>query len=373
MRVPSRFADLPGTTARLILGVVVVLALSGVVASFLVHTPARKTTGTKSVSPESKQESPDLKAFRQTVERVRAGDNYYDATGPILAGMGFRTGSVFNWRLPTYAWVLSLLPDTFSIKAVLGLLALVAMVMTFAGEARELPPVHALSTVVLLVGVAKWVFDGDACYSTEVWAAVLLLLSVASYGVERRGLAVAAGLAGLAFRELMLPYCLLALGCALWRRRRWESLAWMVGITLFGLYLAWHAQEVNQRIAEGARGGTGDWISFGGYSFVLATVRMNGWLFPMPLPVLAVYLELALFGLVGWRSERGTLVTLVTLAYLAAFTILGLPGHLNYYWGLLTAPLLCFGPARAPHAMMDLLQAAGIMKPRSIEGPPCSS
>ena len=40
----------------------------------------------------------------------------------------------------------------------------------------------------------------------------------------------------------------------------------------------------------------------------------------------------------------------------AAFAVVGLP--YNLYWGLMTAPMLCFGPVRAPRTLLDLWRAA---------------
>jgi hypothetical protein len=51
-------------------------------------------------------------------------------------------------------------------------------------------------------------------------------------------------------------------------------------------------------------------------------------------------------GLLSWRSEQGALLSLTTLAYLGAFAVIGMPKNIN--WGLMFAPLLPFGVARAP-------------------------
>lgn len=350
MLVPSRFAGLTPRPARLILGLIVSASLACVIGSFLVTVPER---------PPAKegQGAPDLEAFKQVVARVRAGENYYEAYRDVLSGFGYQIGSVFNWRLPTYAWLLSRFPSSESIQWTLGLLALIGMMMAYAGERRELPPVPAAVTPFLLAGVARWIFDGEAYYAQDVWSAVLLLISVAAYGIERRGLAVAAGLAALAFRELALPYCIIAMAIAFWKRRWLEGAAWLIGLVLFGVFLAWHASEVAQYMpAQTKPGSPLDWIRFGGLAFVLSTVKMNAFVFPLPLPGLAIYLCLALIGLIGWNSERGLLLTLTCFAYLAAFAVVGLP--YNIYWGLMTAPLLCFGPIRVPRSLSDLLAAA---------------
>ena len=82
---------------------------------------------------------------------------------------------------------------------------------------------------------------------------------------------------------------------------------------------------------------------------------MNAFLFSLPAWVSAIYLPLALLGLIGWRGRAATRITVTASAYLAAFAIVGLP--FNDYWGLLCAPLLPFGLVWAPAAIQDLSRA----------------
>src|SRR5262249_9341931 len=161
-----------------------------------------------------------------------------------------------NWRLPTYAWVLSRMPNNVWIQAVLLLLAAGGMWVTFlgsrageeqsdrlngakaiAGPAR--PTLMAAVTTVFVFGVVRWAFDGEADLAQEVWAAVVIVISLAAGtlaggegGTERRSdgertrwrwLSVAAGIMALMFRELALPYCLVAGAMAAWKRRWGEA------------------------------------------------------------------------------------------------------------------------------------------------------
>jgi hypothetical protein len=79
---------------------------------------------------------------------------------------------------------------------------------------------------------------------------------------------------------------------------------------------------------------------------------MNGFLLLMPQWVTAVYLAAAVAGLAGWRTPLGTRIGLTTCLYLTAFSVVG--HNFNQYWGLLFAPLLCFGLARFPVSVRDL-------------------
>ena len=52
----------------------------------------------------------------------------------------------------------------------------------------------------------------------------------------------------------------------------------------------------------------------------------------------------------------GMRVTLAACIYVVAFSIVG--QEFNRYWGLMIAPLFCFGAVRAPAALGDLWRAA---------------
>jgi hypothetical protein len=274
----------------------------------------------------------------------------------------FPTGSPFNFRTPTYAWVLGALPNDYWGRGLLVLITLAALVANFSGELRELGLVGAAGGALFFLGVAKWCLDADGIYSQELWASMLIALSVGLYSLGWRYPAVAAGLLALFFRELALPYCILAGGLAWWRARRFESALWFLGLVLYGLFLLWHGHEVGLRMTD-ADVARSDWLCFGGLKFDLVTARMSDYLYAAPGWIVALYLSVALIGLVGWRTERGVLAACVVVVYLAAFSVVGNP--YNGYWGLLYAPLLAFGLPRAPAALADLLQAA-VKRPASV-------
>ncbi len=306
---------------------------------------------------------PDLLYYRTVVERVRGGENYYDVAYEELPRWGFPIGSMFNWRLPTYAYVLALFPGQDAIRVLLTLLAMTGVVLAFVSEKKERGRLSAAVTTLLLIGVATWPLAGNTCYAQEVWGGELILLSVgaagcAAFSPRWRIVSVAAGLAALFFRELVLPYCIIAGLLALWNRRRWESLAWFAGVAVFFGYLAWHGQQVAARLTpEDRAGSTGvlGWVVFGGLPFDIMATRMNAFLMPLPGWAVFGYLLLAVIGLLSWRGEQGLLVSLTTFAYLAAFAIVGKP--MNFNWGLMFAPLLPFGVVRGPAALTSLYRA----------------
>jgi hypothetical protein len=303
----------------------------------------------------------DLRVYRAIVERVHGGESYYDAAGIELRAQGYPTGSLFNWRPPLYAWLLGVLPAPEWGQALLCLAALLTLLLAFALAQRQAGPGPAAATVVLLLGAFLWCIDGDAFLSQELWAGVFITLSVCAYGLGWWPAGLAAGLFALFYRELSAPYCLVALFLA-WRHgRRREAVLWVVGFMLYAAFLAFHASQVRCRIIAADRL-PGSWLQFGGPEFLLATCRMNAFLFRLPAWLGALYLPLALFGLTGWRGETGTRLGLTVAAYVAAFAAVGQP--FNDYWGLLDAPLLALGLAGFPAALRPLLSVL-----RSAERP----
>lgn len=354
--MPTRFADWPR-------GLVVLLAAGGAAALACGLYAARgERTDIDAAVPtvSAEPDNVDLKYYKEVVTRVHDGENYYDVANQRLRHFGFRVGSVFNWRLPTYAYVLGALPSVGWAQGAISLIGLAGLLLAAASDNRDVGFIAAGGNFVLQFGVYFYCINPkfDSFLAQEVWAAMLILLSVGAAAFQWRALAVGAGLAALCFRELVLPYCLVAAGVAWWYGRRKESLAWLAGIGLFFLYLGWHAAQVSMRLTPEDRAdsrGISEWITFGGLTFDILTTRMNLFLLEAPGWLVFLYLATALIGLVGWRGEQGALVSLTTITYLAAFAVVGMPMNVN--WGLMYAPLLPFGVVRAPGAILDLARA----------------
>jgi hypothetical protein len=346
----SRFADLNRAQA-----LAVGLLLCAAAGTLLFTAFAYDTRPPKLAVPEDDPASgDDFLLFHRLAEHVRAGENYHDAAFREMRAHRFPTGSPFNFRTPTYAWVLGVLPSDTWGRGLLMVIALAALVANFRADLSDLSLAGAVLGGLFLFGIAMWTWDPVSIYNQEIWASMLIALSLGLLGLGRRYPAIAVGVLALFFRELALPYCLLAGGVAFWHRRRLEAALWLSGVALYFLFLGWHAHEVFQRMTPEDQARS-DWLCFGGLKFDLVTSRMSELLYSAPGWVVAVYLWLALIGLVGWRGDRGSLAACTVVAYLAAFSVVGNP--YNCYWGLLYTPLLAFGLPRAPAAIADLVHA----------------
>lgn len=319
--------------------------------------------------------APDLALYRDVIAEVRSGKNYYAVARQRIPHYGFPIASPLNWRLPTYAWLFSWLPGPPWIQAALVLLSIAALGLAFTAQLRTISIGYAVLTTFLLFGVVRWAVDGHAYLAQETWAATLIILSLSAHAMAVQGdselgtrngrmgwrwLSVAAGIGALLFRELALPYCGVAWLLAIWTRRWREAAAWTTGIALFFAFFAWHVAQVNAQligIEVAASGGLSQWLRFGGLDFVLLTTRMNSLLFAAPGFLLWLYIILSLVGLSRGRDETSDLSCLAALSYLIAFAVLGRPE--NFYWGLLPAPLLAWGLARAPQWLAEAFVASG--------------
>jgi len=341
------FSSLTALQARCVLGLWLLLAASSIAVTL---------TGWKSGFAGAPSRGPgDIALYRAEVERIGRGAGYYQAAETELRLRGYPMRSLFNWRTPLPIWLLGRLPDPVFGKEMLGLLALVALCASFdlmerAGGLRQ-----ALIGGLAMIGALMPCVLGDLYVEPVLWSGVLMTLSLCGFARQRRAVAVTCGLAALACRELALPYCLLAAVLAGWQRRWRELSGWMLGITLYAAFLAWHASMVFSLVRPTDRVQAAGWIQFGGLPFVISTSQMNAYLLLLPQWVTAIYLLLAVLGFAGWQTALGRRAGATVGGYLLGLMVVG--HDFNQYWGAMLAPLICFGFARSFTAGRDLWRA----------------
>ena len=331
--------------ARAKLAILALIALAGLTIGWNKGQLPRRAAADSQAAARGDSLSPDLALYCEVITEVRGGRNYYEVAGEKIPAYGFPVASPLNWRLPTYAWVLSCLQCGGQIQLLLIGLSILALALSFAAHCRTSSVGIAAMTTFLLFGVVRWAIDGYAYLAQEPWAATLILISLAagslansakSNNVGWRVLSVAAATAALLFRELALPYCAAACLLATWNRRWIEATAWAMGIALFFAFFAWHVGQVKAQLAGMEAATSADlaqWLRFGGLDFVLLTTRLNSLFFAAPGSLLWLYLLLALIGLGRSRNEASHIACLASLGYLLAYAAIGRPE--NLYWGLL--------------------------------------
>ncbi len=292
-------------------------------------------------------------------DRVARGEGYYRALAEELRLRGYPTRSVFNWRTPLPVWLVGHLSYPWIGRATLSILGLAMLVLGTGMVLHEDWPRMgmALLTALLLTGPA-WVCAMRGLFISmhELWAGTLVAISVAAWGLNWRGTAIAAGMLAPFFRELALPYPLLCAALA-WRERRYRELAlWVAGLLAWIAFFAVHWLEVTRAMPPGGRFHNHSWIQLGGLPFIIATMSANYYLLLLPKWVSAVYFVAAMFGLLGWHTSGGRRVAITASLFVLLFSVVG--QDFNFYWGMIYAPLMCFGAARFPTSLRNLWIAA---------------
>ncbi len=315
---------------------------------------------------EENARSGDVFLYMSEIKRVHAGENYYQAAAEELVAQGYPTASFFNWRTPLPVWLIGKLPDPLIGRLILIAAGVVMLLMAFEAAAQEQPNVYrlAMPLTVLLIAPVLPCFQGDVFVLHEVWAGIMIALSLCAYGVRRRFLGATMALAALFVRELVLPYCVLGLALALWQRRPKESMVYIVGLIGWGVFYGLHCWTVSHLITAAATAHRQSWVQFGGLTFVIAVTQMNACLVLLPVWVTVIFFALSMVGFAGWQTAWGIRITLTACMYIAAFAIVG--QEFNRYWGLMIAPLFCFGAVRAPAALRDLWHAAKLPLPQKL-------
>lgn len=143
--------------------------------------------------------------YQSVAGRVRRGEGYYSVAAVELGSRGYQARSVFNWRLPAYAWAFGSVGPAVAYAVLAALLALVGVSSTilFEGPSKCLVPLGMLCAY-------GWLVHPYPPYFPEVWSG--LLIFCAEVAVASRHVllgAIAASLA-LAFRELAMLYVVVA-------------------------------------------------------------------------------------------------------------------------------------------------------------------
>lgn len=298
----------------------------------------------------------DAVTYAKILDRMNAGEDYYEAVHAELIAGRYGTRSVFNWRTPFYLSLLSMLPSRQDASWLLTGLALCTALAIGTAVFREAGLWVAVPLALALVPSFLGYVAPSLPMFSEAPAGLLILLAIGLRGVGWRRLAVASGLVALFVRELAAPFVILLAAGGVAERRKDEIRAWAIGLAAYGVYFAWHAHMVGMTIGPMDRGYPEGWVQFGALGFVLATAHFNGAFWIMPIQVTAVVLPVALMGLIAWPGRTGSLALATFVLYVAAFTVIGKP--LDIYWGLLYTPLIAVGLAWAPVAFADLIRAA---------------
>lgn len=294
----------------------------------------------------------DAALYQAVDRRVAAGEGYYRAAIVEQRVRGFPLRPFVVVRPPTRAWLFALVGAAGAL-GVAWLLAALATA-TLAWRLRTVTaslPLWGVSVAIVVASIVPLLNPIVALWA-DLWAGLLVALSLGCRSDRHWGASVACGLLAVLFRELALAYLAAMVLAAIVERRRDEAAGWIAAIALALALLGLHAAAVYAALSPDASVSQG-WLRAGGWRFDLSMARATTLLLRLPFWVAALLVPVALF---GWAATRGGFarrVTLALAAWLLPFLLIGRPE--NSYWGLLMAP---FWLAGIPLALPPLRELA---------------
>ena len=290
---------------------------------------------------------------------------YRDIAAEVVKGVPYHQAAAEMHRLhhyPLKPFVTMRLPTLVEMGAHLGWhgVQIVAYVLAFfvifgwviALEGRVHWVEQALIGMAVGTGAAM-VSDRGLMAMHEYWGGLFLAIALALRlrWPRQWGWQVAAIACGLAIRELVLPYALLALVFAAAGRRWRESAAWVVVIAAFAGFMAWHAAQVQALVRPNDITSAG-WHAAQGFSAFLKAVVYSSSMGTLPRPLA---LWLAMLPLVGWLvlpGRRGLFAQLLIAGFVVMISAFSRPD--TFYWGGMMLPWYFAGWALLPRALWQL-------------------
>ncbi len=346
---PTRFAALSPGHARIALALLVFLLAACLLA---LRSPSPPPV---SGDPANRAEDQaDVVLYQTIVEQMRGGGDYYTVTAQALRAGDYPLRPFVTFRLPTLAAVQSRLPDRGAEPLLYALAAAVALAWwaRLAPAFGRAPP---RIVALLLLGGGMLVFvQAELLYFHEIWAGLLIALSLALRQRGRWVEAAALGLAAMLVRETAALYVAVMAAAAWTEGERREAIGWALATAVLAVAVAAHAHAVAQVIRPLDPASPG-WSGMLGFGFFVRTMTLSTALSLLPLWLAAPLVGVALFGWAAW-AEPLAARALATFAIYAV--LLGVAGRVDtFYWGLLVAGPLLIGLAFVPDGLRDLLRA----------------
>ena len=364
----NRFAHWPRRLAQLTLvllaALLVLSAFTPVVTADGPHT-SLLAGGANRPDTATRERDVDLQLYDRVTQRVRSGQNYYDAVAIEHRATRYPLRPGFSVRLPTLAVIEAQLPPPADpskggkVEGLLASLLAVAIMVAWWRRLGEEPGGRAArpaAALLLLAGV-QVITIGYFFVLHELWAGGLLALALGLHRPERGkwlGALIAAA-AAIAIREHALPFVLLMAAFALWHRRWREGAAWAALIVVYIALIAWHLHTVAGLVRPGDPLGA-SWLTLRGLSGWLSMIVLSSNLRFLPAALAGPLIVLMLLGWAGWRTGLGAFATLLFLGYGLAFMVAGRID--NWYWGMTIALAMWAGLAFVPMALKGLCHAA---------------
>ena len=353
----TRFAGMPSAQARI--GLVLFLVFLVACLSAIVSPgPRPSVDGAASTSIASDAPPPgrtDLLLYDTIVAGVRGGSPYYAVAAETQRMGHYPLKPFFAVRLPTLAVIQAALPAILVNLLLLALCigTILAWVARLRPETAGIVPLGAAG--LLVVAGLSVNLDPSFIVFHEVWAGPLIALSLALRRPGHWLPAVALGLSAMLIRETALLYVAIMAVFAWVEGERRETLGWLAALGVFAVVLAAHAHAVSlisgplDRVSQG-------WTGLEGFGFYVRLATISSGLDILPQWLASLVLGTALFGWLAWRDTVATRALVVFAAYAALISLFARSD--NFYWALMTTPVLLVGLVFAVDGLRDMIAAA---------------
>jgi len=296
----------------------------------------------------------DLALYTRINRRMEAGEGYYRAALAEQRANDYPTIPFVTVRTPILAWGTLLFGQSGWRLIAVGLLIAATLAWIGMLEERTFFAERAMAALLLFAS-GGGAFLQRVGLLHDLLSGLCLSLALGLYRPHRWWPSLIAAAAGLAIRELALPFVLLWAAFALLQRRWREFAAVTALLALFAIGMALHAGAV---MAERL---PGDPISQGWDAMLGPTLFLGSLAELMPPLVLlppALAGPLALLALVGWAGLGGRIGLFASLWFAGFALAVSLFARANnFYWALLVLPAYGAGLALAPRALADLIAA----------------
>jgi len=297
----------------------------------------------------------DVHLYHDIAAAVQAGQPYHAAAAAMHRAHHYPLKPFFTMRLPTLSQMAAHFGWHGVQKIAFGLGFIAIFVWVIAVDGRLHWTEQVLIGGAMMLGVSM-VFNEGLMALHEYWGGLFIGIALAGVvGWPRKWWAIALPIAcGLAIRETVLPFALLALAFALYERRGKEAAGWLAVIAGFGVYMAIHAHLVAAQVLPGDIPSPG-WHAMQGFSGFLKAVVFTSALQPLPLGLALLAATLPMFGWFALDGRAGVFSVLLWTGYAVMIGAFSRPD--TFYWGAIMLPGYFVGFALLPRAFWQLSQA----------------
>lgn len=349
LTLPSRFNALTRVQALWTLGLLALL-LTATLLALAAPGPGAGHDGASVADVQG-----EVVPYETIVSGIRGGGDYYTVTANALRRGAYPLRPFLTFRLPGLAVIEAHVPP-LGMQAILwALIAGTAAALFLRLRPAFIGPIPLASAMLLLAaGMVAFVQNGLIAVH-EVWAGLLIALSLALRRDDRWVGAVSFGLIAMLIHETAALYVAIMAILALLEGNRREAFGWGATLMVLAAALAFHAHAVSEvvRVTDPLASEGAGLLGFG---FFVRAMTVSTALAALPVALAAPLVGLALFGWASWAEPLALRALTVFCGYAALIGVFGRTD--TYYWGLMIAPLLPIGLAFAPDGLRDLAARA---------------